>query len=73
MKTDESRTRLERTLVAREKDPGPEARRLSRAVQVLELIATPEAKALLKTWAEADGSPGADGARAAIGRLEKRP
>jgi WD40 repeat protein len=71
-KSDEARTRLERTLAKREK-PNPREWRLQRAVQVLELIGTPEARALLKTWAAAEGSPVADDARAAIGRLEKRP
>jgi hypothetical protein len=71
-KSDEARARLERVQAEREK-PNPQEWRLQRAVQVLELIATPEAKAMLKTWAVAEGSPVADDATAALGRLEKRP
>jgi WD40 repeat protein len=66
-KSDESRARLGRILAGREK-PDPKEWRLQRAVQVLELAGTPEAVALLKTWATADGSPVAEDARGALGR-----
>jgi hypothetical protein len=71
-KSDESRARLGRILAEREK-PSPQEWRLQRAVQVLELAGTPEAKVLLKTWAVAEGSPLAEQATAAVGRLSKRP
>jgi RNA polymerase sigma factor (sigma-70 family) len=68
---DESRSRLARVLTQREK-PNPEEWRLGRAVQVLELSATPEAIALLKAWAAVDGSPVTDSSREALARLAKR-
>jgi WD40 repeat protein len=71
-KSDESRARLGRILAEREK-PSPQEWRLQRAVQVLELAGTPEANVLLKTWAVAEGSPLAEQATAAVGRLSKRP
>jgi hypothetical protein len=63
---------LGRVTAGRAKGPGPESLRLGRAVQVLELIATPEARALLKTWAAAEGRPVADDATAALDRLVRR-
>jgi WD40 repeat protein len=69
-KSDESRARLGRILAEREK-PSPQEWRLQRAVQVLELAGTPEAQALLKTWAAAEGSPLAEQATAALGRSSK--
>jgi hypothetical protein len=70
-KGDEPRARLARVLAQREK-PNPEEWRLGRAVQVLELAATPEAVALLKSWAAVDGSPVTEAARGAVGRLTGR-
>jgi WD40 repeat protein len=68
-KSDEQRTRLGRVLTAREK-PVADERRLSRAVQALELAGTDEAKALLKTWAGApEGSLLAVESTAALRRL----
>ena len=55
-KGDEPRARLGRLVARREKEPDPEAWRLSRAVQVLELAGTAEAKGLLKAWAAAKGA-----------------
>lgn len=69
-KGDEPRARLGRVLAQREK-PNPEEWRLERAVQVLELAGTPEAQALLKTWAGIE-SPLADDSRGALERLSKR-
>ena len=71
-KTDESRTRLRRILTAREKEAEPDGGRLGRVVQVLELIGTAEARALLKTWATGGGGL-ADEAAEALGRLTGRP
>lgn len=71
-KSDEQRARLTRMLVHREKTPDPNAWRLARAVQVLELIGTAVARALLKSWAEADGSPLTNEANEALGQLTKR-
>jgi WD40 repeat protein len=68
-KSDESRTRLGRILAEREK-PSPREWRLQRAVQVLELARTPEAKTLLKTWAAVEGSPLAEQATAVLGRMK---
>jgi hypothetical protein len=51
-RSDEVRARLGRVLLARDK-PLPDEWRLGRAIQVLERAGTPEAKALLKTWATA--------------------
>jgi hypothetical protein len=70
-KTDEPRSRMGRVLAVREKESDPTAWRLSRAVQVLELIGSPEAKGLLKTWAAVEGSPLAEDAQAALGRLKQ--
>ena len=70
-KADEPRARLGRVLAQREK-PNPEEWRLMRAVQVLELAATPEAVALLKAWAAVDGSPVTEASREAVGRLTGR-
>jgi WD40 repeat protein len=70
--SDESRARLGRILAEREK-PNPQEWRLLRAVQVLELAGTPDALALLKTWAVVDGSPVTDASRGAVGRLTKGP
>jgi WD40 repeat protein len=69
-RSDESRARLGRILAEREK-PNPEEWRLLRTVQVLELAGTPEAVALLKTWAAVDGSPVTEASRGAISRLTK--
>jgi hypothetical protein len=55
-------------------NPGPERLRVLRAVEALEVAATPEAQALLKTLAQ--GKPGAqltEDARAALSRLSSRP
>ena len=69
-KSEEVRTRLDRVLAGRAKQPDLAARRVSRAVQVLELAGTAETTALLKTWAKATaGSVLADEAMAALGRL----
>ena len=69
-KSEEVRTRLGRLLEVRAKQPDLAARRVSRAVQVLELAGTAETTALLKTWAKATaGSVLADEAMAALGRL----
>ena len=70
-KSDEARARLSRVLTLREK-PHPEEWRLGRAVQVLELIGSGEALALLKAWSAVDGSPVAELAKAAVGRVERR-
>ena len=70
--SEETRTRLERLVEAHTKLPDPAGRRLSRAVQVLELAGTAEAKALLKTWSAAQaGSLPAVEATAALGRLRR--
>jgi hypothetical protein len=71
-KSDESRARLGRILAEREK-PHPQEWRLLRAVQALELAGTPEAVALLKSWAAVDGSPVTEASRGAVGRLTKGP
>ncbi len=67
-KSDELIARLNRVMVQREK-PDPNERRLGRAVQILELAGTNEAKAFLKTWADAGGSGLALDAKAALQRL----
>jgi hypothetical protein len=67
-KSDEQSTRLGRVLIQREK-PSPEELRFSRAVQVLELARTGEAKELLRTWSAATGSTLAVEAKAALDRL----
>jgi WD40 repeat protein len=72
-RADEPRARMARVLTKREKDPDPTAWRLSRAVQVLELAGTPEARSLLKTWAAIDGSPVGEEGREALERMAKRP
>jgi RNA polymerase sigma factor (sigma-70 family) len=68
-KADEPRARLGRVLVEREK-PDPDAWRLSRAVQVLELAGTEETRALLKSWAAVEGSPLAEDAKDALARAK---
>jgi RNA polymerase sigma factor (sigma-70 family) len=70
-KSDEQRARLARVLMQREK-PDPGAWRLSRAVQVLELAGTDDARSLLKSWAAAEGSALALDAKAALERLAVR-
>jgi len=70
-KSDEQRARLARVLAQREK-PDPGAWRLGRAVQVLELAGTDDARSLLKTWAVAEGSALAIDAKAAVERLPER-
>jgi RNA polymerase sigma factor (sigma-70 family) len=70
-KADEPRARLTRVLAQREKGRDPNAWRLARAVQVLELAATPEAGALLKEWSKVEGSPLADDVAGALQRLKK--
>jgi len=67
-KSDELRARLARVLTQREK-PDPGVWRLGRAVQVLELAGTHDARTLLKTWAAAEGSALAIDAKAALERL----
>ena len=69
-KSEEVRTRLERLLVQRER-PGPEEWRLLRAVQILELSGTDEAKALLKSWTAIDGTTLSVDAKSALERLRK--
>jgi WD40 repeat protein len=71
VKTDEPRARLTRILTHREKEPDPNAWRLSRAVQVLELAGTDEARALLKAWSAVNGSPLADDAKESLARMTK--
>jgi WD40 repeat protein len=66
---DEPRARLMRVLAERDK-PDPREWRLARAIQVLELAGTPEAVALLKSWAAVDGSSVAESAREALARLK---
>jgi WD40 repeat protein len=68
---EEPRARLERILAERDR-PNPLEWRLLRAVQVLELAGTPEAVALLKSWAAVDGSAVTEAARGAVGRLAAR-
>lgn len=71
-KSDESRARLGRVLTKREKEPDPDAWRITRAIKVLELANTDDAKAQLKKWAgDAKENPVAIQAAAALGRLEK--
>jgi WD40 repeat protein len=70
-KADEPRARLGRVLAQREK-PNADEWRLGRAVQVLELAGTDEARALLKSWAAVDGSPVTEAARGALARLSGR-
>jgi hypothetical protein len=71
-KSDELRARLGRVLAKREKEPDPNEWRIARAIKVLELAGTDDAKALLKKWsATANGSPIAIEAAAALARLEK--
>jgi hypothetical protein len=65
--------RIQRLLDTFRKGPTPEELRQMRAVQALELAATPEARAVLREWA--GGAPGAgltEDARAVLTRLEKR-
>jgi WD40 repeat protein len=70
-KADEQRARLTRVLAEREK-PNPDERRLGRAVQILELAGTDDARALLKSWAAVEGSPVTEAAREALARLAGR-
>ena len=70
-RADEPRARLTRVLSQREKGPDPVAWRVSRAVQALELAGTAEARELLKKWSAAAGTPLADEANEALGRLTK--
>ena len=70
-KSDEVRARLGRVLAQREK-PDPTEWRLGRAVQILELAATDETKALLKAWAEAGGSTLSTDAKAALARMSRK-
>src|SRR5262245_55819722 len=53
--------------------PDPNEWRRSRAVAVLERIATPEAKELLRTWANTGAGPLAHEAKQALERLARRP
>jgi hypothetical protein len=64
----EVHARIKRLLARRDK-PDPSEIRQSRAVQVLELAGTTEAKDLLKKWSTADGSPLAADAKAALERM----
>jgi WD40 repeat protein len=72
----EARRRLEELLehaAQRTWSPSPERLRTARAVQVLELAATPEAVRLLKTLAAgAEGAWLTEGSKAALSRLHKR-
>ena len=69
--SEEVRVRLERLLLQRER-PGPDDWRLLRAVQVLELAGTYEAKQVLKTWTDApDGCLLAIEAKGALERLAR--
>jgi WD40 repeat protein len=72
-KSDEQRTRLARILLQRQKEPTSTELRLSRSIQVLELIASEESKALLQKWSAAVESPVAADAKDALGRLASRP
>jgi hypothetical protein len=54
-------------------EPDPNEWRMSRAVAVLERIATPEAKELLRTWANTGAGPLAHEAKQALERLAQRP
>jgi WD40 repeat protein len=68
----EVRRRLQQLLDGLRQPPTGNAIRLSRAVQALELAGTPEARAVLRVWA--DGARGArltEDARAALERLRK--
>jgi hypothetical protein len=68
----EARRRLEQVLTNNKKlrlHPGPEQRRLERAIEVLETIGSPPARRLLK--ALADGAPDAPLTRDAQGALER--
>ena len=69
-KSEEVRVRLESVVAERTKQPDAVARHVSRAVQVLELTDTVEAKALLKKWTAATtGSYLEQEATAALDRL----
>jgi RNA polymerase sigma factor (sigma-70 family) len=71
----ELRRRIEQLLDEAERDAhGPERTRMRRAIQVLELAGTPEARQLLRTLAQ--GAPDAhltDSAKEALDRLGKQP
>jgi len=71
-KSDEPRARLTRILAQRENTIDPNALRLARAVQVLELARTAETKAKLQAWAKVEGSPLAEEAGEALRRATKR-
>lgn len=67
--SEEVLTRIRRLLARRDK-PDPSEIRQSRAVQILELARTTEAKDLLKKWSTAEGTPLAADAKAALERLK---
>jgi RNA polymerase sigma factor (sigma-70 family) len=70
-KSEEVKVRLRRVAQQWQK-PDPNEWRMSRAVAVLERIATPEAKELLRTWANMGAGPLADEAKQALERLALR-
>jgi len=71
-KSDESRARLGRVLVKREKEPDPDGWRIARSIKALELTGADDAKALLKKWAAAGKTnPIAIEAAAALDRMAK--
>ncbi|HEY8506318.1 MAG TPA: hypothetical protein VIL46_17160, partial [Gemmataceae bacterium] len=70
-KSAEQRERIEGLLARLRREPGPDEWRVMRAVQVLELCGTPEARQLLREWA--GGTPGellTEEAKAALARLK---
>jgi WD40 repeat protein len=67
--SEEVLTRIKRLLARRDK-PDPAEIRQSRAVQVLELAGSTEAKDLLKKWSTAEGTPLAADAKAALERMK---
>ena len=71
-KSDEVKARLTRVAQQWQK-PDPNEWRMSRAVAVVERIATPEAKELLRTWANSGAGPLAHEAKQALERLAQRP
>jgi WD40 repeat protein len=71
-KSEEVKPRLTRVLRQWQR-PDPNEWRMSRAVAVLERIATPEAKELLRTWANLGAGPLAHEAKRALERLARRP
>lgn len=70
--SEEVRARLARLVTKREK-PNPAEIRLSRAVQILELAGTDEAKKLLKTWSTSESPDLAADAKATLERLKSKP